>query len=189
MSWREWQKFCNRGRGTRQTINYDTLAHDVVKKMGKIRYAYEQSLVKTLAAKHKTSVNNIYRKYRGYTAEGKRVIMVRVVRKENPPLVASYGKTTICQNRKVTIKDEKPAILTNRTELIQRLLNNQCELCGKFGKVTGHHVRKLKDLKKRGKELLEWQKRMIALRRKSLFVCKECHNNIHSGSYDSQKLT
>ena len=115
--------------------------------------------------------------------------MVKVVRKDKPPLVASYGKTTIRQNRKATIKDEKPAIFTQRTELIQRLLNNQCELCGKFGEVAGHHIRKLKDLKKRGKELLRWQKRMIALRRKTLFVCKECHNNIHSGSYDSQKLT
>ena len=31
----------------RGLINYYTLAHDVVKKMGKIRYLYEQSLVKT----------------------------------------------------------------------------------------------------------------------------------------------
>lgn len=174
----------------RGLINYYILAHDVVRKMGKIRYAYEQSLVKTLAAKYNTSVAQIYRKYRGYTAAGKRVILVKVVRKDKPPLIASYGKITIRQNRKATMKDEKPISFTARkTELIQRLLNNQCELCGKYGEVVGHHIRKLKDLKKRGRELLWWQKRMMALRRKTLFVCKECHNNIHSGTYDGRKLT
>lgn len=173
----------------RGRINYYTLAHDVVKKMNKVRYAYEQSLVKTLAAKHKISVWKIYRKYRGYTAERKRIIMVKVVRKDKPPLIASYGRTTIRQNRNATMKDEKPKMLTNRTEFIQRLLNNHCELCGKYGEVVGHHIRKLKDLKKRGKELLGWQKRMMALRRKTLFVCQACHNNIHSGAYDGRKLT
>ncbi len=157
--------------------------------MNTIRYAYEQSLVKTLAAKHNTSVAQIYRKYRGDTTQGKRVIMVKVARKEKPPLIASYGKITIRQNRHTAIQDEKPTPLTHRTELLQRLLNNQCELCGTYGEVAGHHIRKLKDLKKRGRELLGWQKRMIALRRKTLFVCKECHNNIHSGTYDGQKLT
>ena len=173
----------------RGLINYYTLAHDVVRKMNKIRYAYEQSLVKTLAAKHNTSVAQIYRKYRGYTTKGKRVIMVKVARKEKPPLIASYGKIAIRQNRHTAIQDEKPTPLTHRTELLQRLLNNQCELCGTYGEVAGHHIRKLKDLKKRGRELLGWQKRMIALRRKTLFVCKECHNKIHSGTYDGQKLT
>ena len=174
----------------RGLINYYTLAHDVVKKMKKIRQMYEQSLVKTLAAKYKTSVVKIYRKYRGYTAEGKRVIMVKVEREDKSPLVASYGKTTIRQNRKAIIKDEKPTNFAGRkAELIQRLLNNQCELCGKYGAVAGHHIRKLKDLKKRGREILGWQKRMMALRRKSLFVCKECHNKIHNGTYDGQKLT
>jgi hypothetical protein len=146
--------------------------------------------VKTLAAKYNTSVAHIYRKYRGYTAAGKRVIMVKVARKEKPPLIASYGKITIRQNRKGTIKDEKPIpFAARKTEFIQRLLNNQCELCGKYGAVAGHHIRKLKDLKKRGRELLWWQKRMMALRRKTLFVCKECHKNIHNGTYDGQKLT
>jgi hypothetical protein len=115
--------------------------------------------------------------------------MVKVERKDKPPFIASYGKTPIRQNRKATIKDEKPTIYTQRTELIPRLLNNQCELCGTYGEVAGHHIRKLKDLKKKGRELLWWQKRMVALRRKTLFVCKECHNNIHSGTYDGQKLT
>jgi hypothetical protein len=89
----------------RGLINYYTLAHDVVRKMRTLHSAYEQSLVKTLAAKHNTSVANISRKYRGYTAEGKRVIMVKVARKDKPPLMASYGKIPIRQNRKAPINN------------------------------------------------------------------------------------
>lgn len=109
----------------RGLINYYTLAHDVVRKMNRIQYAYEQSLVKTLAAKHNTSVAHIYRKYRGYTTQGKRVVMVTVARKEQPPLIASYGKIAIRQNRHTAIKDEKPTPLTqngvNSTTLEQSM--------------------------------------------------------------------
>lgn len=170
-------------------INYYSMAHDVVRKMGTLRYIYEQSLVKTLAAKYKTSVRSIYRKYRGFTAAGKRVIMVKVEREDKPPLIASYGKKPIRQNRKAVLNDEKPPARAQRTELLARLLNNECELCGKVGNVIGHHVRKLRDLKKKGRELKKWQQVMIALRRKTLFVCRKCHEDIHSGKYDGRKLT
>jgi hypothetical protein len=53
-----------------------------------------------------------------------------------------------------------------------------------------HHVKKLKDLEKNGRnESPEWMKRMIAMRRKTLAVCHECHIKIHSGKYDGKKVT
>jgi hypothetical protein len=67
-----------------------------------------------------------------------------------------------------------------------------CELCGQEDvALVGHHVRKLKDLKKRwqGKEKPAWVRKMIAIRRKSLFMCEECHQKIHAGRYDGKKLT
>ena len=170
-------------------INYYSMAHDVVRKMGTLRYLYEQSLVKTLAVKYNTSVRSMYRKYRGFTAARKRVIMVKVEREGKPPLIASYGKKPLRQNRKAVLNDEKPPVRTQRTELLARLLTNECELCGKVGHVIGHHVRKLRDLKKKGRELKKWQHVMIALRRKTLFVCKQCHEDIHGGKYDGRKLT
>ena len=173
----------------RGVINYYTLAHDVVRKMGNVQYTYKQSLLKTLAVKHKTNAAAVRKKYRGYTAEGREVIMVKVTRENKSPLIASYGKERIRQNRKAKVEDVKPPIYTQRTELIQRLLNNQCEVCGRYGNVEGHHIRKLKDLYKKERELLWWQKRMIALKRKTLFVCKTCHSKIHEGTYDGRKLT
>ncbi len=108
-------------------------------------------------------------------------------------LTAAYGKKKICQNRKTVITGVKPTAKTDRTELLERLLNNECELCGKIGYVEGHHIRKLKDLQKKqqrkGRELKRWEQVMIALRQKTLFVCRECHNDIRYGKYDGEKLT
>lgn len=57
-----------------------------------------------------------------------------------------------------------------------RLKAKRCELCGKTeGKFEIHHVRRLKDLK--GKE--QWEKAMIARRRKTLILCEECHIKVH----------
>ncbi len=53
-----------------------------------------------------------------------------------------------------------------------------------------HHVKKLKDLEKNGrKEKPEWMKRIIAMRRKTLVVCHECHASIHSGTYNGRRVT
>lgn len=64
-----------------------------------------------------------------------------------------------------------------RTTLEQRLSASKCELCGtteaKYYEI--HHINKVKNLK--GKEL--WEQVMIAKRRKTLVVCKDCHNKIH----------
>lgn len=168
-------------------INYYQMAHNVTPIMRRLRCVYEESLVKTLAAKYQKSVRKIYRKYGMYSAEGQRVIAVKIEREGKRPLVASYGKKPIRQNRNVILKDEKPKPSTHRTEILQRLLNNACELCGKVGDVEGHHIRKLADIKGR-KNKPEWMLRMMALRRKTLFVCSRCHNLIHTGKYDKKKL-
>jgi hypothetical protein len=73
------------------------------------------------------------------------------------------------------------------------MLGERCELCKAEGvRIVGHHIRKLKDLKKkyRGKgEPPKWVETMIAMRRKTLFVGDECHKKIHNGTYDGDKLT
>ena len=68
----------------------------------------------------------------------------------------------------------------NRNSLEARLKAKVCELCGTTqGELFElHHVRKVKDLN--GKE--RWEQCMIAKRRKTLVVCKPCHNAIHHGS-------
>lgn len=61
--------------------------------------------------------------------------------------------------------------------LKQRVERNCCELCGKRTKeLEIHQVKKLKDLK--GTD--DWVLTMRRMRRKTLVVCTECHQRIHS---------
>ena len=58
-----------------------------------------------------------------------------------------------------------------------RIKRGVCELCGqKTGDIRMHHVRKMKDLTGNN----AWEKLMMKMRRKSIAVCKECHDKIHS---------
>ena len=81
------------------------------------------------------------------------------------------------KNAGATSCDTIPRTVTitgGRNSLMERLKLQVCELCGATDKLEMHHVRKLKDLT--GKS--DWEKRMIARRRKTLAVCSKCHAKI-----------
>jgi hypothetical protein len=62
-------------------------------------------------------------------------------------------------------------------------------LCGSAQQIEVHHVSKLADLKpQNGAELPEWKRRMAARRRKTLVVCRTCHELIQYGTYDGKTL-
>ncbi len=169
-------------------INYYELAQNVSKEMWKLRGCYKESLIKTLANKHQKNAAKIAKKYRLCSADGRNVVGIEVKRDGKKPLRATFGEKRIQRKKTVEMKDEIPILSTMRSQLIDRLLTEKCELCGEEGKVEGHHIKKLKDLSKKHRKLEPWEKRMIALRRKTLFVCGQCHLEIHSGSYDGKKL-
>lgn len=87
------------------------------------------------------------------------------------------------------LNDDPPKIWNGRrSELVQRLLADTCELCGSREQVEVHHIRALKDLKLKGrKQPPEWAMRMASRCRKTLVVCRKCHEDIHySGSTSRQ---
>lgn len=140
-------------------------------------YLMEYSCLKTLAWKHRCKLSKIYDKYRigakrwGIPYETKTGRKVRKLTKFNE----IDGKR--CD-------DVIPAIITiiakGRTTIDSRLKAYRCELCGYEGKdrkYEVHHVNKVKNLK--GKE--PWKVVMIAKRRKTLVVCRDCHQKIHYG--------
>lgn len=61
------------------------------------------------------------------------------------------------------------------TSLMARLKACECEYCGATDNLKMIHVRKLKDLK----GLKEWERFMIARKRKTLAVCEKCYRKIH----------
>jgi Putative restriction endonuclease len=71
--------------------------------------------------------------------------------------------------------------------VVQRLLAQKCEICGATDNIEVHHIRKLADIKRQGcKERPEWMKKMSARRRKTLVVCRQCHEKIQYGRYDGK---
>lgn len=69
--------------------------------------------------------------------------------------------------------------VNSRTEVVQRLDAVTCEYCGRQGGYQEvHHVRQLSDVKD-GKEA--WQRVMMAMQRKTMVLCVECHDLRHAG--------
>jgi hypothetical protein len=167
-------------------VEYYRLAHNL-HRLDRLKWVMETALLKTLACKLRTSVNKVRRRYHA-TVEvgGKRRGVLRVVigrGEEKRPLVAQWGGISLARRTGTTLDDPLPRAWNNtRTELLERLLADQCELCGSREGVQVHHVRSLKDLQCRGRtERPEWVKLMAARQRKTLVVCRKCHTGIHAG--------
>lgn len=140
-------------------------------------YLMEYSCLKTLAWKRRCKLSKIYDKYH---IGAKRWCI---------PYETKTGKKVhkLIKFNEIDGKrcdDVIPAIITiiakGRTTIDSRLKAYRCELCGYEGKdrkYEVHHVNKVKNLK--GKE--PWEVVMIAKRRKTLVVCRDCHQKIHHG--------
>jgi group II intron reverse transcriptase/maturase len=178
----------------RGIVQYYQLANNV-RTLGKLEWVMETSMAKTLAHKLRISVNQVYKKYRATiqnghgTYNGLRVIVQRGEGKK--PLVAEWGGIPLRVTRTVMSLDDAPAPVWNdRTEVEERLLADTCELCGSHADIRVHHIRKMADLNRNGREEKpQWVKVMAARHRKTLVVCHPCHAAIHAGRYDGPRLS
>jgi group II intron reverse transcriptase/maturase len=169
----------------RGIYNYYQLAVNV-SWLNRVAWAMEQSMVHTLAGKHKTHCSDIIRRYKTQvvTSDGALcAYTVNIPRKGKDPLIARFGGFSLKRQPAATIADRKPYLgpRLTRNEVMQRLLRQECELCGQTGPLEGHHVRKLADLRRYGKTPPPWVVLMAARRRKTAFVCPDCHTAIHQG--------
>ena len=104
------------------------------------------------------------------------------VEEEGKTLVAQWGGISLKRDMKAELDDKPPRTWITRTELVQRLLADTCELCGSQEHVQVHHVRALRDLQKPGRSPKPyWVRLMAARRRKTLVLCQPCHTNVHHG--------
>ena len=177
----------------RGIVQYYMLAHNV-SHFGNLQWVMQQSLCRTLAAKHKSSAKKMADRYRAtvQTEHGRRsCLQVVEQRPGKPPLIAQFGGIPLRRNRSAILVDRSPTQhRTERTELLQRLLADKCELCGSTSQVEVHHVRHLKDLNRNGRQPRpRWMEVMAARRRKTLVTCRACHDQIHAGKYDGRKLS
>jgi group II intron reverse transcriptase/maturase len=171
----------------RGVVEYYQLAFNR-SQFGRLKGVMQRSLTKTLAHKFRISVPTVYRRYRAtlHTERGPRQgLRVTIDREGNrPPLVAQWGGISLARKTTaVILNDDPPCIWNSRqAELVQRLLADTCELCGSQEHVEVHHIRHLKDLRRKGRaDQPAWVKRMATRRRKTLIVCRTCHEDIHAG--------
>ena len=152
----------------------------------------QRSLTRTLSAKLQISVPKVYDRFGTIlvTDEGTRhVLEVRIERGKKKPLIARWGGISLAWKLDTELFDAVPPPMINMAELVQRLLADECELCGSRDNVQVHHIRALKDLQKPGqKEKPLWARVMAARRRKSLVLCHDCHRAIHDGRPTRSRL-
>jgi hypothetical protein len=116
------------------------------------------------------------------TPEGlRKCLKLTIPREGKKPLVARFGGLSLKRRKNPVIQDQviHPYPLM-RSEIVERLLKDTCEVCGSTERIEMHHIRKLADLNKQGKrEKPLWMKIMIARKRKSIPLCRKCHDDIH----------
>jgi group II intron reverse transcriptase/maturase len=174
------------GSEYRGFVQYYLLAQDVCR-LAKLHWVMETSMLKTLAAKHKSTVAKMARKYKASidTPDGSRTCFQVTVHREQgkKPLVARFGGIPLIRKRTAVLTDLKPIMASvKRNELIRRLVAGRCELCETGIGLQVHHIRKLADLNKPGRpERPSWVHLMAKRKRKTLVVCEQCHQDIHAG--------
>jgi hypothetical protein len=168
----------------RGVANYYRLAYNL-HRLDWLRYTMERSLVRTLGKKLRLSNPQVYRRFGAvlHTPDGPRKgLEVQVERKGKPPLVAQWGGISLRWRIDAILDDRPPHAWNVRTEVLERLLADTCELCGSHDRVQVHHMRHLKDLQQhRGKPVPAWIQKMAARHRKTLVACHDCHVAIHGG--------
>ncbi len=164
-------------------VNYYLMAFNV-HRLWQVHRVMKLSLARTLADKHRSSGRQVIRKYQTTVPTAHGTLKVLEVRHERgggkEPLVARFGGIELRWRKEITLNDQPKEVFGNRSEVVQRLLAQMCELCGSMDGCEVHHVRKLANLNKPGqREKPLWVKRMAARRRKTLVVCRKCHEDIH----------
>jgi group II intron reverse transcriptase/maturase len=179
----------------RGIVNYYRMA-DNLRTLQKLKWVMEQSLTKTLAAKHKISVRQVYQKYRAdLEVDGKiyKGLQVTVLREGKKPLIATWGGIPLIWDINTPIEDQVQHYQWQRSELEKRLLAQTCEQCGATratDRIEVHHIRALKDLDKyTGREKPQWVQIMASRKRKTLVLCHTCHMDIQYGRPHRNKVS
>lgn len=167
----------------RGIANYYKLANNY-HHLDRLFYLAESSFIKTLANKRRSTsakvANSMRRHKQGVltlVSKGKhgndrlhQFVKLKDMPKAKGAVKADYSATDDQVN---TIK------YSGRTEFEKRLLANVCEACGcTEGQMEVHHIRKLKDLKKKHK-LSYLERIMIERNRKTIVLCYKCHHDHH----------
>jgi Type II intron maturase len=184
-------KYASEYRGL---VQYYLLAQDVFR-LERLRGVTETSMLKTLAGKHRSTVNKMAAKYKTVidTAEGKRTCFQVLIHRDHgrKPLVAQFGGIPLKRQRTAILSDlSLITASTKRNELIHRLLAGRCESCESTDRLEVHRLRKFADLHRHDRpDKPPWVHLMARRRRKTLVIYRPCHEDIHNGQSTASTRT
>lgn len=156
--------------------NYYCIADNISSIGNSFKYIMEYSMYKTLGNKLRSPMSKVIKKYftggkfvipyKDNKGKEKYVVLYEDGFKRKPPT-----KFNDCDNLPHGMKHYKPS-----HTLVERLMNEECELCGAYGPLTMHHIRNLKS----ASIDTEWGRKMLKMQRKTLAVCERCNQRIQS---------
>ncbi len=139
------------GAEYRGVVNYYLLAKDAWR-LRTLRWNAETSMLKTLAAKHQSTVSKMAARHKAKaeTGDGPRTCFeARRRRRGKPDLVARFGGIILRQDRRAVITEPVPVrVRVPRRELLARLRQRECELCETGTTVAVHQVAGIRELGK-----------------------------------------
>ena len=140
-----------------------------------IAYLTEYSCLKTLAAKYRCKTSKIREMYKD--GHGKWRIPYQTKAGKKSLYIAKLADSRAVKNPSDRMQNAVILNKHNTTSFEDRLKAKVCELCGNTNSehYEIHHVNKVKNL--RGKQ--NWERVMIAKRRKTIVMCRDCHKEIH----------
>jgi group II intron reverse transcriptase/maturase len=162
----------------RGLANYYRLACNAKGALNRLYYIWWGSLLRTLAAKHKTTVKKVASHLR--TPNGEYVARYTV---DDKPYQAQVWKLKHLDRSPIPAAgvdavENLGRWIDRRSTVIERLNARVCELCGSADRpVEIHHVRRLADVKKSPL----WVRIKSARTRKRFILCVPCHDALHAG--------
>ena len=149
-----------------------------------IQYILKFSLAKTLAAKYKCSVRQVFKRF------GKNpTIIVKAKDEKRDRHIAFYSNSDWKKQRNGFQIGSAPVDLLqwSITMRSRSKLGMPCCICNSLEQVEMHHVRHIR--KTGGKKPVGVNAILQMLNRKQIPVCSTCHQKIHRGDYDGMNLS
>lgn len=147
-----------------------------------IHYLLHMSCAMTLAHRHRSSSNKIFKKH-------KKRLEIMDKTGDNEKVIAYFPyhtswKVSDRKWQKATSFKDPFTIYANRVSRTR--LNKPCCICQAEDKIEMHHV---KHVRKQGYRYKGFHYEMALLNRKQVPLCKQCHIRVHMGLYDGIKLS
>lgn len=152
-------------------------------KLARIQYILKFSLAKTLAAKYKRSVRQVFQHFGTIPT-----VLVKTQDGRRDRRVAFYHNSDWKKQRNGFAVESAPADLLRWSMKLhsRSKLGKPCCICNSTEQVEMHHVRHIRKID--GKKPDGVNAILRLMNRKQIPVCNRCHQKIHRGEYDGIRL-